>query len=68
MAAAQAVESHGDEWGWPDTYKEEYKHQFWTHSKNSLTAAEAWSLNHPNQRKKSRKLCDIMRHSIMILL
>ena len=28
MAAAQAAENHGDEWGWPDTYDVGYIHQF----------------------------------------
>ena len=28
LAAAQAAENHGDEWGLPDTYDEGYIHQF----------------------------------------
>ena len=35
MAAAQAAENHGDEWGLTWYYDE-----VWTHSQNSLTAAE----------------------------
>ena len=46
MAAAQAAENHGDEWGltWYFLWGIYTSIPTWTHSKNSLAAAEALSL------------------------
>ena len=73
MAAAQAGVNHGDEWGlsWYLVWRIYASIRVWTHSQNSLAAAEALSLkippmehisndhkDHPNQHKNSHKPCD----------
>ena len=73
MAAAQAAENHGDEWGltWYLRWGIYTSIPTWTHSQNSLAAVEALSLkippmehisndhkDHLNQHKNSHKPCD----------
>ena len=72
-SVAQVAGNHGDEWGltwhfWWGIYSSILT---WTHSQNSLAAAEVLSLkifpmehllndykDHPNQHENSHKLCD----------
>ena len=69
MAAAQAAESHGDEWGlaWYFQWGIYTSIPIWIHSRNSLAAAEVLSTmenlsnddeDHPSQQKNSYKLCN----------
>ena len=81
MAAAQAAENHGDEWGltWYLRWGIYTSIPTWIHSQNSLAAAEAVSLKisfygtsndheeRPNQHENSHKLCDEIRHSVVSL-
>ena len=60
MAAAQAAENHGDEWGltWYFLWGIYTSIPTWTHSQNSLAAAEAPSLkisSHETSLKWSRR-------------
>ena len=76
MAAAQAAENHGDEWGltWYLQWGIYKLIPIRTHSENSQAAAEALSLmtsskeHHPNRHKNSHKLCNEMGHFILSLL
>ena len=83
MAAAQAAENHGDEWGliwyfWWGIYT---SIPTWVHSQNSLAAVEAlslkisthgtslkWSWRQPNQHKNSRKQSNKMRHPVVNMM
>ena len=83
MAAAQAAENHGDEWGltWYFLWGIYTSIPTWNHSQNSLAAAEAlslkisshgtslkWSQDYPNQQNNSHKLCDERRHPVLTLV
>ena len=84
MAAAQAAENHGDEWGltWYLQWGIYTSIPTWTHSQNSLAAAEAlsWKMSshgtsfksqrpsHPNQDENSHKLFNEMGHPILTLM
>ena len=52
MAAAQAAENHGDGWGltWYFLWGIHTSHPTWTHSQNSLAAAEASTLKVSSHR------------------
>ena len=80
MAAAQAAENHGDEWGltWYFLWGICKSIPTWTHSQNSQVEAEAPTLNtspnehlsndhedHPNQPENSHKLCDETGHPVV---
>ena len=59
MAAVQAAENHGDEWGltWYFSWGIYTSVPTWTHLQNSLAAAEHW-VKDPNKHKNSHKQCD----------
>ena len=69
------AENHGDEWSltWWGIYTSILT---WTHSQNSIAAAEALSLkissndheDRPTQHENSHKLCDETEHSVLSLL
>ena len=66
MTAAQAAENHGDEWGltWYFLWGIYTSIPTWTHSQNSLAAAEAPSLkisSHGTSLKWSRRLSQLAR-------
>ena len=81
MAAAQAAENHGDEWGlaWFD---EGYIHQFQSepihkiHKQQQKHNVSRYPMeclsndpkDHPNQHKNSHKLHNEMGHSVLCLL
>ena len=78
MTAVQAAENHGDEWGltWYLRWGTYTSTRTWTHSQNSLAAADAPIStrgtsndheSHPNQHENSHKLCDEMWHSLFSL-
>ena len=59
MAAVQAAENHGDEWGltWYFSWGIYTSVPTWNHLQNSLAAAEHW-VKDPNKHKNSHKQCD----------
>ena len=83
MAAAQAAENHGDEWGltWYLQWGIYTSIPTWTHSQISLAATESvslkisshgtslkWYEDHPNNHENSHKLCIDTGHSVLSLL
>ena len=82
VAAAQAAKNYRDEWDltWYLWWVIYTSIPTWTHSQNSLVAAETlslklsshgtspkWSRDHPNQLKNSHKLCNEMGHLVLSL-
>ena len=78
MAAAQAAENHGDEWGltWYIQWGIYTSIPTWTHSQNSLAEFKdilPWNItnghkDHPNQHKNNHRLCNEMEHPVLSLL
>ena len=72
MAAAQAAEKHGDEWGlaWYLRWKIHTSTPAWTHSQNSLAAAEALILkisSHGTSLKWSQRPFQSARESLQAM-
>ena len=80
MAAAQAAENHGDEWGltWYLRWGIYTSIPTWTNSQNSLATAEAmslkisshgtflkWSRRPPNQHENGHKPCSETGHPVL---